>query len=560
MLNNKTLIIAAFLVVFWQPLQAAPIEPSLPNAGSILQEVQPLKRAAPLTNENSLKIDQVNANQLPESDPFEVKRFEIQGNRSIDTKTLHALVEDKEGQSLTLRQLGELASTLTRYYHEHNYPLAVAIVPAQEVKEGVVTLQVLEASYGKVVLDNQSNLRSTLFNNSASPLKSGELITGDNLNRTLLILNNIPGVNVNAEIKQGRAVGTSDLTIRATDAKWWRASISSSNSGSASIGRMRGNANLDLINPLGLGDVLSISGMTAGSGMNYGRASYELLINGQGTRVGAAYSNLYYQLGQQYKSINAHGSSENVSAWVRHPLIRSMEMNLYAQAEIDQAVLKDHIDQISSKTDRTIDYGVLTLSGDRRDHLFSDGINLFSLSLSTGKLRFDDAYAKFIDYHTTQSHGEFAKLNLNLTRMQQLGHQFSLYGNLAAQWTNSNLDSSQKMIIGGPYSVRAYDVSALSGDAGESVTLELRKDLPSSIGNLQAVAFYDAAHININHAPWRTGKNDATLQGVGFGLSWQNSDLWSARISVANPVGNETKLLSPSSIGPRVWAELRKDF
>ena len=95
---------------------------------------------------------------------------------------------------------------------------------------------------------------------------------------------------------------------------------------------------------------------------------------------------------------------------------------------------------------------------------------------------------------------------------------------------------------------------------GESVTLELRKDLPSSIGNWQAVAFYDAAHNTINHAPWRSGTNDATLQGVGLGLSWQNSDLWSTRMSIAAPVGNETKLLSPSSIGPRVWAEVRKNF
>ena len=560
MLKKYSYMVAAFLVIDWQSVDAAPVEPVLPNAGSILQEMQPLKRSLPPSNDNGLKIDQVDANQLPESDPFEVKRFEIKGNRSIDTKTLHALVGNKEGQSLTLRQLGELASTLTRYYHEHNYPLAVVIVPAQEVKDGVVTLQVLEASYGKVVLDNQSNLRSMLLNSTASPLKSGELIAGDRLNRTLLILNDIPGVNVNAEIKQGEAAGTSDLIINAKDAKWWRASISASDNGSASIGRMRGNTNLDLINPLGLGDILSISGMTAGSGMNYGRASYELLIDGQGTRVGAAYSNLNYQLGQQYKSINAHGSSENVSAWIKHPLVRSMEINLYAQAEIDHTVLKDHIDQSSSKTDRTLDYGVLTLSGDSRDHLISDGINLFNLSLSTGKLSFDDAYAKFIDYYTTQSHGDFTKLNLNLTRMQQLGHQFSLYGNLSAQWTNSNLDSSQKIIVGGPYSVRAYDVSALSGDAGESVTLELRKDFPSTIGNWQAVAFYDASHLTINHSPWRAGTNDATLQGVGLGLSWQNSDLWSARMNVAAPVGNETKLLSPSSIGPRVWAEVRKDF
>ena len=43
-------------------------------------------------------------------------------------------------------------------------------------------------------------------------------------------------------------------------------------------------------NPLRRGDVLGLGGLSSGSGVNYGRVSYESLLNGQGTRGGAAYS------------------------------------------------------------------------------------------------------------------------------------------------------------------------------------------------------------------------------------------------------------------------------
>ncbi len=539
---------------------ALPIDPSIPSAGSILQEIQPTIPQSPSSNNNGIKIDEIDINQFPDSNPFKVEKIAIQGNKSIETQTLHALIQDKEGQDLTLRQLGELASLITRYYHAHNYPLAVAVIPAQEIKDGIVVLQVLEASYGKVLLENKSKLHSVLLNSNLARLKSGELITGDQLNKTLLLLNDIPGINVNTEVKQGELSGTSDFNITTTDAKVWRASMSAANSGSASIGRMRENANLDILNPLGLGDTLNISGMTAGSGMNYGRASYELLVNGQGTRVGAAYSDLYYKLGKQYQSIDAHGTAENVSLWARHPLMRSLDFNVSAQAEVDRVVLKDHIDLINAKTDRTLNHGILTLSGDRRDHLWLGGINLFNISLTSGKLGFDNNTAQFMDRFTAKTQGSFSKINASLSRLQQLGGAFSLYGMVSGQWTNSNLDASQKMVIGGPYSVRAYDVSALSGDEGKSTTIELRKDFPSSLGFWQATAFYDAAHISINHTLWTNGINEATLQGIGLGLGWQSSNQWSAHITVAKPVGHESSLLSPASIGTRAWAEVRKDF
>ena len=534
--------------------------PTSLNGGTIFQELQPSKSLIRRSNDNYLQVESSEEVALPDSAPFQVLALKVVGNESIDLETLHALIQDKEGQELSLRQLGELASLITSYYHNHDYPLAIAIIPSQTIQDGVVTIQVLEASYGNVLLTNKSRVNQQLLNRSLSGLKSGKKIAGDNLNKTLLLLNDIPGLLVDASIKKGQVQGTSDLIINTKDAVGFKAYASLANSGSASIGRVRGTANLDLVDPLGLGDVLSVNGLTSGSGMNYGRLSYELLVNGYGTRVGGAYSNLHYQLGQQYKALKVHGTSNNYSLWVKQPLIRSLNSNLYAQLEYDRTILKDHIDIISAKTDRTIDNVALNLSGDLRDSWLLGGMSYFNISFSAGHVGFDDATAQHSDFLAGKTQGDFSKLNLSVTKIQQISDGITFSGSFSGQVANDNLDSSQKMVIGGPNSVRAYDVSVLSGDNAQLLTLELRKTISSSIGVWQAVTFYDAGHVEINNSPWTASKNEAFIQGVGLGLNWQHDSLWGAHVSLATPIGSEPSLVSSSSIGSRAWAEIRKDF
>ena len=60
------------------------------------------------------------------------------------------------------------------------------------------------------------------------------------------------------------------------------------NHGSRYTGRDRINANLQWYNPLHRGDVLGVSALSSGSGLNYARLNYELSLDGQGSYAGAA--------------------------------------------------------------------------------------------------------------------------------------------------------------------------------------------------------------------------------------------------------------------------------
>jgi len=137
-------LFAALLAAF-SPLAAQAAEPVPPSAGSILQQIHPIKPPLPPPTETGLTIEREDGARLPPGAPFEVKTVRISGNTLFDTATLHALVADAEGKSLTLSQLSELAARITGYYHNHGYPLARAIIPAQVIRNGIVNLEIIEA-------------------------------------------------------------------------------------------------------------------------------------------------------------------------------------------------------------------------------------------------------------------------------------------------------------------------------------------------------------------------------------------------------------------------------
>ncbi|QCB44908.1 ShlB/FhaC/HecB family hemolysin secretion/activation protein [Hydrogenophaga sp. PAMC20947] len=540
--------------------QSALAAPAAPDAGAILQQVNPPQPAAPSSVAAPLSIEREGAAVLPPSAPFEVKRIEVSGNTLFDAATLHALVSDGEGQSLTLIQVGELASRITAHYRSQGYPLARAFIPAQTIREGAVRIEVLEARYGKVQLDNRSQVSDALLAATLQPLQSADFIAQTTMERSLLLLSDIPGAQVNAVLKPGEATGTSDLLVGAAPGPGVSGQVTLDNSGNRYTGRARISATANVLNPLHHGDVLSVTGLSSGEGLNYGRVSYESLINGQGTRLGGSYSALRYTLGDQLASLDANGTAKVTSLWAKHPFVRSQEVNLYGTLQYDGTQLRDHIESSALYTDRSLKSWTASLSGDARDAFLLGGVTAWRLGVTAGDVGFDDAQAQSSDAATANTQGGFSKWNANLTRLQGLGSKDSLYLAYTGQWANDNLDPAQKMTAGGPYTVRAYDAGALSGDSGHLISAEWRHDLGAAWqGQWQTVAFIDSAQIRVNKAPWATGVNSASLSGAGVGLNWLGAKRWNARLSIATRIGSVPKLLA-SGASTRGWIEIGASF
>src|SRR3984885_8964333 len=553
------LALLAAALVSTPPLIAVAAEPVVPGAGSILQQTQPQLPPPPSSTGTGLAIEQPGGPTLPASAPFLVKVIEISGNTAFDAATLHALVAPEEGTSLTLPQLGSLVARITDYYHSRGYPLARAIIPAQTVQEGVVRIQVIEARYGQVELDNHSHVADPLLHETLAPLQSGQVISDAALNRALVLLADVTGDAVSATLKPGEIVGTSDLEVDTAAAAAVNGGVALDNNGNRYTGRARLGGTVSLIDPAHNGDVLSLTGLTSGD-MNYGSVSYESLLDGQGTRAGGSYSALHYVLGDPLAALDGHGTAEIESVWVKHPFVRTLNLNLYGQLQYDHKQLDDAIGAGDLHTDRHMDNATASVSGDLRDTLGSGGVNTWSLGWTLGSVGFDDANARLADAASADTQGRFSVWNASFSRLQRLGASDALYLTIAGQLSNANLDPAEKMVAGGAYTVRAYDMGVLSGDTGVLASAEWRHELGVVwYGPLQLIGFADTEHVTIDHSARAAGPNGATLSGAGVGFNWSWPGRWNAKAYVAAPLGPPPSLIDHNN-SARVWLALSKGF
>jgi hemolysin activation/secretion protein len=550
----------AILLVGLCPFAAHAAGPVTPGAGTILQEIKPLEPPAPSQNEPGLQIEREGPATSPSSSAFLVKAIHISGNTSFDISKLHALVAEAEGKELTLPQLYERVVRITDFYHTHGFPLARAIIPAQTIRDGVVNIEVIEARYGKIVLDNHSRVSDGLLQATLAPLKSGQVIGQTDLDHVLLLLADVPGAVTNATVEHGEAVGTSDLLVQAAPGPAVAGNVTLDNYGNRYTGGARGGGEVALSNLLHHGDVLDASVLTSGKDMNYGRLSYDSVLNGTGTHLGGSYSALHYILGDSLESLEGHGSAQVESLWAKQPLLRTRDLDLYGQLQFDGKQLHDDIDASSIHTDRHLYNWTASLSGDARDSILSGGINTWTLGVTSGRVGFDDAMAQQADAATARTRGPFSQWDASFARLQRMTQQDGLYISLSGQWAGENLDASQKMVAGGSYTVRAYDMSALTGDIGVQASVELRHDWARSWhGQWQAAAFFDSERVRVDKNAWAPGVDEATLSGAGMGLNWTGPDQLNAKTYIAARLGPSPMLVgdSPTTLA---WFEISKRF
>ncbi len=241
-----------------------------PDAGSLSRQIEqeqaprPTQKTAP-----DLHLEQSAAPVAPIADQTKimVKNLQITGAQVFSEADLLTITGFKSQSELTLSSLRNMASKIAHYYHQHGYFMAQAYLPAQEINDGTVVIAVIEGRYGKVTLQQPDNLSHALTNSLVNGLNSGDTIAIAPLETRLLLLSDIPGVNVKSTLVPGASVGTSDLIVDVTPGARVTGNINGGNTGNHYTGENRVGATVNLNNPTGHGDVLSVQALTSGSGL-----------------------------------------------------------------------------------------------------------------------------------------------------------------------------------------------------------------------------------------------------------------------------------------------------
>ena len=494
-----------------------PVTP--PSAGQVLRELQTPPAALP----QALPAARAEATaDSPDSGVrVLVKSVVITGNQEVATADLMPLVASLVGAEQTVSQLNAAARRITSLYRSRGFAVARALLPAQDITSGAVTIAVIEGRIASSRLVNTTVLPDAVVNSYIADVKPGDVIRSAQIDRGLLLLQDTPGIaSSRATLQPGASVGTSELVIEVTPAARLAGSVTLDNYGSRYTGEYRLGANLAVASPLGLGDQFSASALTSGQGLKFARAAYAAPLGSDGLRAELAYFATRYELGREFAALDASGRAGSTRVSVSYPFVRSAAANLSGGLSFESKRLNDQVNATATVTDKTVGITRIGLSGNRQDALGGGGLTTTDVSLGLGKLNIDSPSALRIDAASAQTQGRYQVLSYALGRLQRVGSSTQLSVSFNGQLASRNLDSSEKFSLGGISGVRAFPQGEASGDEGTKATLELRH---SYSPNWQVTAFYDWGRVRINKNPFgpnaSTTANSKTLGGVGVGLN-----------------------------------------
>lgn len=540
----------------------------VPDAGRVLEGLRlpepSIKKFSPLSD-------------IPEQDTYRPALVEPTGIR-IPLKGINltgfvvflpeetrALYEDKLNRDVSLGELAEIARLITNHYRDQGYLLARAYLPEQEIRDGVVEVTVLAGRFDKAMIDNEhSGLNDEAAVELTHPITKDAPVTALATERATYLADDLPGIEARGLLRPGAVTGTSDfvLDLRNDEKEPLRMiNYRADNHGSEHTGKIRYAAGMTYNNPSGWGDRANMQFLTTGRGVNFGNLAYDFPIGYEGTRGSLTSSYSRYQLGGQFASLDANGVARQFGASITHAVQRGRLSNLYATLGLDDKYLVDKVDSIGSMVKKRSAKVSAGVAGNKKS---KDGLRFLSYgaTFTLGRLGIHTPATKDNDATTLQTAGSFSKLELRTTYMQHLWDTNVLQITYAGQMAQKNLDSSEKMSIGGASAIRAYPQGEGSGDDVHLLSLEIQHGLgPLGNGNASAIVFLDHGYTRLNRRtyPGFTGSNQRHLSGTGIGLNWNNEDGYAGRALLAHKLGDNVAS-SGTDAKARLWVEFGRTY
>lgn len=512
-----------------------------------------------------------------------VRQFSLVGNTLLGDAALQEVLRPWLQRPLTLAALRQAATAVEQAYRDAGW-LAHAVLPAQDVSDGTLRMEITEARLGAVRMapstgagDAGAPVLSPRLSARVQALLDAQLDANQpidlaRLERALLIADELPGVSVGGSLQAGALPGTTDVLVQTAPTPRLRGDVSLDNAANRSTGAERLNASLRLSSPWGEGEQFDLAASKT-RGTDYLRAGASLPAGLAGWRVGVNASALRYRVLDPFDTTTGlapRGHSQTVGAEAQYPLVRSARARWSAALGIEERRQTNRDDNITA--------GLMEVTTRARSRVLTAGVNGYvvdgfglggqtqaAVQAVAGRLDLAGSAAGQLaaDKLIENTQGSYQVLRWSASRLQMLTPTLSVVASANGQFASRNLNSSEKLYLGGMGALNAYPSGEAGGSSGHLFDLELRQQLGAA---WQAGAFVDWGQVRLYHDNQRadgagpiTPHNTATLKGVGASIGWRHDNgmrlklVWSHRIG-SNPLMTATGRDSDGSLTKnRFW-------
>ena len=452
---------------------------------------------------------------------FLLREVKVIGNTVFSEKELAAIAAPYLNRDVTSEDLEALRRALTLHYVNKGYINSGAILPDQQITDGVVTYRIVEGELTEIEVEGNKWLRESYYRKRIElgadlPLKIESLQT-----RLQLLQQDDRIRQLHGELRPGLKPGESELKLKIEEAFPFSVILGANNYQSPTVGAVQGFVNLAHRSLTGHGDVLNFTYWSSGDWGPQVDAWYAFPLTARDTTLTLRYRKSDLGIVEApFEQLNIVTESDTYEISLRHPLIKNLNH------ELAFGLTGDYIHNETTLLGEPFSFyagaenGKSTVTALR---FFQEWIYRTPIQVVAARSRFSlgiDAFGATVNPSYLPGGQFFAWLG-----------QFQ-YARILKPWdvqailrtdlqvSNNPLLPVEQIPVGGRYSVRGYRENQLVRDNAVIASLELRIPLvrdKSWADYLQLAPFFDFGNAWNTDLPTFEPRN---LASIGIGLRW----------------------------------------
>lgn len=477
---------------------------------------------------------------------FVLSSVDIDGNTVLSDAQLSRPFAALIGQEVSLAQMFAASNEITRMYVKAGYALSLAFVPAQEVRDGVVRIRVIEGYIGDVEFQDENAFHSKLWGGFARRLMASRPLKTKDLERYLLLANDLAGVEVKSVFERMDGDPGATKLVMSIGRKMFDGAIEFNNRGSEAIGPFRVQVRAALNNLVGAEERMALFGVRVPDGeeLAYLAGRFDIPLTSDGLTFNFDISRSHSKVGTPLMVLIDYQTDGWTGGFnFTYPWIRSRSENLYLSLGVGYKNLVADI----LATEFSHDIITKIVAGAEYDtHDNWGGLIQASATLHVGLDVFDATQANDPAASRFGASGEFIRLEGYVSRLQSLERWpwLQLYGEIAAQIADGGLLVSEQCGYGGGHIGRAFDPFEVAGDHCLKGLAELRYDVPMNnwandwaINMVQVYGLADFGYVLKSGDIIAPDTRNNTGASLGIGMRWRALDHVSGLVEVVQPIG-----------------------
>jgi len=475
---------------------------------------------------------------------FYVKQYRVVGAHQLKPVDIEEAVYPYLGPARTPDNVEEARSALEKKFHERGYQTVSVSVPQQDPRRGVIRLEVVEASVGRVRVNGSKWYLPSRIREEVPSLAEGSVPDFNQVSKELMAINRLPDRRITPRLNPGVIPGTVDIDLDVEDEMPLHGSLELNNRYSVNTTDLRLNASLSYGNLFQLGHTLGFNTQIAPEKISDGevysayylaRVSDKLSLMAQATKQ---YSDISTIAGS---AVAGRGEVFGIRALFDLPANKNFYQSF--NLGLDYKNFDEDFKFAGGTLASPIEYYPLSASysaGWIKDKSFTD----LNLSLVAHLRGLGSSNGEF-DSKRTNSSGNFLYLQADASHTHDFDCGSQLYGKLQGQISGTPLVNNEQFSGGGLGTARGYLEATAMGDFGLFGTIEARS--PSLFGKpaessptkdpkneWRFHAFSDAGVVGLHDA---SDKDQSSgFASVGLGSRFKAFNHYHGSVDVALPL------------------------